>query len=309
MEGRLARIGLRIWVAGVLLFLFAPIATICFYAFNSSNIQSWPIQGLSTKWFSVAWHDPQVRSALGLSVKAGLFATAIALVLGSAAAFGVHRFRFFGREAVSLLLVLPLSLPGIITGIALNSAFNFSGIQLSLLTIVIGHATFCIVVVYNNVIARLRRTSGSLYEAAADLGAHGLFAFRTITAPMLSTALISGALLAFALSFDEVIVTTFTAGAQNTLPLWIFGAIRLGQQLPEVNVVVTFVLLLTLVPVAIAARLTGGGGITRASAAPVRRLAGPGPAGAGPAGGGLAGGGLGEGEASELVVGSGPSDS
>jgi putative spermidine/putrescine transport system permease protein len=266
-EGKLARAGLRIWVAGVLLFLFVPIAIICFYAFNSSNVQSWPIQGLSVKWFSVAWHDPAVRTALWLSVKAGLFATVVALLLGSAAAFGVHRFRFFGREAVSLLLVLPLALPGIITGIALASAFSFAGVGLSLLTIVIGHATFCIVVVYNNVLARLRRTSGSLYEAAADLGAHGLMVFRTITMPVLSTALISGALLAFALSFDEVIVTTFTAGAQNTLPLWIFGAIRLGQDLPEVNVVVTFVLVLTLVPVAIAARLTGAGGITRASAA------------------------------------------
>ena len=191
----------------------------------------------------------------------------IALLLGSAAAFGVHRFRFFGREAVSLLLVLPLALPGIITGIALNSAFNFAGINLSLLTIIIGHATFCIVVVYNNVLARLRRVSGSLYEASADLGAHGFFAFRTITVPTLSTALVSGALLAFALSFDEVIVTTFTAGAQNTLPLWVFGAIRLGQQLPEVNVVVVGVLVLTVIPVIIAARLTGGGGITRGSAA------------------------------------------
>ncbi|MGH2851609.1 MAG: ABC transporter permease, partial [Solirubrobacteraceae bacterium] len=192
-------------------------------------------------------------------------------VLGSAAAFGVHRFRFFGREAVSLLLVLPLALPGIITGIALNSAFQAAGVNLSLLTIVIGHATFCIVVVYNNVIARLRRVSGSMNEAAADLGAHGLFAFRTIMLPTLSTALISGALLAFALSFDEVIVTTFTAGAENTLPLWIFGAIRLGQQLPEVNVVVVAVLLLTVIPVGVAARLTGGGGVTRGSTKSSRR--------------------------------------
>src|SRR5262249_49283417 len=132
---------------------------------------------------------------------------------------------------------------------------------------------------------RLRRTSGSLYEAAADLGAHGLFTFRTVTLPVMSTALISGALLAFALSFDEVIVTTFTAGAQNTLPLWIFGPIRLGQQLPGVNVVVTFVLLLTVIPVAIAARLTGGGGMTRASAGAARRVAPAGRAGAGEPGG------------------------
>jgi putative spermidine/putrescine transport system permease protein len=266
IEGRWSRVLLRVWVVLVLLFLFVPIAIIILYAFNKSNVQSWPIKGLSTKWLSVAWNDPQVRSALYLSLKAGALATAVALLLGSAAAFGVHRFRFFGREAVSLLLVLPLALPGIITGIALNSAFQFAGINLSLLTIVIGHATFCIVVVYNNVIARLRRVSGSLYEASADLGAHGWFTFRTITLPMLSTALLSGALLAFALSFDEVIVTTFTAGAQNTLPLWIFGAIRLGQQLPEVNVVVVAVLLLTVIPVAIAARLTGGGGAVRGSA-------------------------------------------
>ena len=271
MEGRATRVGLRIWAVVVLLFLFVPIAIIFLYAFNSSNIQAWPIKGLSTKWITVAWNDPQVHAALWLSVKAGLLASAVALVLGSAAAFGVHRFRFFGRESVSLLLVLPLALPGIITGIALNSAFQYVGIQLSLLTIVIGHATFCIVVVYNNVLARLRRVSGSLYEASADLGGHGFFTFRTITLPTLSTAIISGALLAFGLSFDEVIVTTFTAGAQNTLPLWIFGAIRLGQQLPEVNVVVGFVLLLTVIPVSIAARLTGGGGVTRASVAPTRR--------------------------------------
>jgi putative spermidine/putrescine transport system permease protein len=271
METRGTRIALGVWVALVLAFLYIPIAIICLYAFNSSNVQSWPIRGLSVRWFSVAWHDPQVRAAFVLSLKAAVFATVLALLLGSAAAFGVHRFRFFGREAVSLLLVLPLSLPGIITGIALNSAFHFAGIGLSLLTIIIGHATFCIVVVYNNVLARLRRVSGSLYEASADLGAHGMFTFRTVTLPTLSTALISGALLAFALSFDEVIVTTFTAGAQNTLPLWIFGAIRLGQNLPEVNVVVVAVLLLTVVPVIIAARLTGGGGITRGSAGPSAR--------------------------------------
>jgi len=264
IEGRATRLLLRVWVALVLLFLFVPIAIIVLYAFNKSNVQAWPIQGLSTKWLTVAWHDSQVRAALWLSVKAGALATGVAMLLGSAAAFGVHRFRFFGREAVSLLLVLPLALPGIITGIALNSAFQWAGINLSLLTIVIGHATFCIVVVYNNVIARLRRVSESMYEAAADLGAHGWFAFRTISVPMLSTALLSGALLAFALSFDEVIVTTFTAGAQNTLPLWIFGAIRLGQQLPEVNVVVVAVLILTVIPVGLAARLAGSGGVARA---------------------------------------------
>lgn len=269
----MTRAVLTVWVIGVLLFLFIPIATIVIYAFDRSTVQSWPIHHFTTKWFSIAWHDQQVRDALVLSVKAGIAATILALFLGSLAAFAVHRFRFFGRETVSLVLVLPLALPGIITGIALQSFFSFNGVNLSIVTIIIGHTTFCIVVIYNNVIARLRRTSASLIEASADLGANGLQTFRLITLPTLSTAIISGALLAFALSFDEVIVTTFTAGAQNTLPLWIFGAIRLGQQLPEVNAVVVFVLALTIIPVAISVRLTGGGGVTRSSVASDRETA------------------------------------
>jgi putative spermidine/putrescine transport system permease protein len=270
MTSKSALVGLRVWVGLVLVFLFFPLILIVIYAFNTSNIESWPIAGLTVKWFSVAWHDSEVRSALALSVKAGCLATAVALVLGSLAAFGVHRFRFFGREAVSLLLILPLALPGIITGMALNAFFVFNGVNFSLWTIIIGHATFCIVIVYNNVIARLRRTSASFAEASMDLGASGWQTFRYITFPTTATALVAGALLAFALSFDEVIVTTFTAGAQNTLPLWIFGAIRLGQQLPEVNVVVFFVILITIVPLAVAARLTGGSGMTAAPAASSR---------------------------------------
>src|SRR5438094_828980 len=258
---------LRALAVLVLLFLFIPILLIFLSSFNTSNIESWPIAGLTTKWFLSTWEDPEVRTALGISVQAGLSATAIALVLGSCAAFAIHRMTFFGRDAVSLLLVLPLALPGIITGMALNAFYSFNGINLSLLTIVIGHTTFCIVVVYNNVLARLRRTQGSLVEAAMDLGANGFQSFRDITLPLISTAVVAGGMLAFALSFDEVIVTYFTAGAQNTLPLWIFGAIRLGQRLPEVNVVVSFVILVTIIPVVIAARLTGGSGAARVQAA------------------------------------------
>jgi len=267
VEGLWTRMALRAWAVLVLLFLFIPILLIFLYAFNTSNIESWPIAGLTTKWFLSTWDDPEVRTALGISVQAGLSATAIALVLGSCAAFAIHRMTFFGRDAVSLLLVLPLALPGIITGMALNAFYSFNGINLSLLTIVIGHTTFCIVVVYNNVLARLRRTQGSLVEAAMDLGANGFQSFRDITLPLISTAVVAGGMLAFALSFDEVIVTYFTAGAQNTLPLWIFGAIRLGQRLPEVNVVVSFVILVTIIPVVIAARLTGGSGAARVQAA------------------------------------------
>src|SRR5258708_9343087 len=156
METRGTRIGLGVWVVLVLAFLYIPIVVICLYAFNSSNVQSWPIAGLTTKWFGPAIHNGDLQQAIVLSLKAGGLATAGALVLGSAAAFGVHRFRFFGREAISFLVVLPIALPGIVTGMALNSYFTFWKFNFGLLTIVIGHATFCVVVVYNNVIARLR---------------------------------------------------------------------------------------------------------------------------------------------------------
>jgi putative spermidine/putrescine transport system permease protein len=263
VETRATRFGLWTWTVLVVLFLYAPIGIIILYAFNSSNIQSWPIAGFSTKWFSSTWQNEEVREALVLSLKAALVATSIALVLGSAGAFAVSRFRFFGRETISFVFVLPLALPGIITGMALNSYFGFWGWQLSIWTIIVGHATFCVVIVYNNVIARLRRTSPSLVEASMDLGADGWQTFRFVTFPVISTALVSGALLAFALSFDEVIVTTFTAGAQNTLPLWIFGKIRLGQQLPQVNVVVAVIIALTIIPVYFAQRLSRESGILR----------------------------------------------
>jgi putative spermidine/putrescine transport system permease protein len=267
-EGRRTRVVLAVWTAAIVLFLLAPIAIIAVYAFNSSNVQGWPIDGLSTKWFGKTFGDESMRDALWLSLRAAFAATTVALLLGSAAAFGVSRFRFFGREAVSFLVVLPIALPGIITGMALNSFFTFWGVDLTYWTIVVGHATFCIVIVYNNVLARLRRTSGSLIEASADLGAGGFQTFRHVTFPLISTSLVAGGLLAFALSFDEVIVTTFTAGAQNTLPLWIFGKIRLGQQLPEVNVVVLLVLAVTIVPVVLAQRLTRDTGALRRGAVP-----------------------------------------
>jgi putative spermidine/putrescine transport system permease protein len=263
MEGRLGRGALTLWAVGVVLFLWLPLGIILVYAFNTSNIQSWPIPGVTLRWFRVAWNDPDARDALLLSLKAAFAATGIALVLGTMAAVAISRFQFFGREIFSFLLILPLALPGVITGIALSSFFTFGGVNFSLWTIVVGHATFCVVIVYNNVLARLRRTSPSLIEASMDLGADGWQTFRFVTFPVLSTALISGALLAFALSFDEVIVTLFTAGAQNTLPIWILGKIRLGQQLPEVNAVVFVVVVLTIIPVVISQRLTQESGLLR----------------------------------------------
>ena len=267
MEPAGLRTALRIWVAVVLVLLFTPILLIIVYAFGPSVVQTWPLRGFTWHWFAVAWHDPAVRQAFLLSVKVGVLAAGVALVLGSALSYALHNFRFFGREGVSFLLVLPIALPGVITGVALNNVFGFTNIQLGVLTIVIGHSTFCIVIVYNNLIARLRRTPRSLGEASMDLGARGWQTQLYVMFPLVATALVSGALLAFALSFDEVIVTVFTAGANFTLPLWIFGQLRLGQQLPEVNAVVTIVILLTIVPVLLAARLAGAGAVTRSGAA------------------------------------------
>jgi putative spermidine/putrescine transport system permease protein len=267
MEGTRTRAALAVWSWLVIAFLWLPLLLIFVYAFNSSNVQGWPIKHYTTHWFRVAWDTSEVRDAIWLSVKAGLLATAAALVLGSAAALAIARFRFFGRESVSFLLVLPIALPGIITGMALNSFFAYRHITLSLWTIVIGHATFCVVVVYNNVLARLRRSSPSLLEASMDLGADGWQTFRFVVWPVLSTALVAGGLLSFALSFDEVIVTYFTAGAQNTLPLLILGYIRLGQQLPIVNVLAFAIVCFTAIPVALAQRLMRDTGVLRRGAA------------------------------------------
>ncbi len=254
------RISLRIVTALVLAFLYVPLLVVALYAFNAARAQGWPIQEFSLKWFGVAWRNGEVREALANSIKVGLAATALALILGSLAAAAVHRFRFFGRETVSFLLVLPIALPGIVTGMALNSAINVGGqifgLSFSLFTIVLGHATFCIVVVYNNVIARLRRTPGSLVEASMDLGADGLQTFRYVMLPSMLTALVAGALLAFALSFDEIIVTNLTSGTETTLPKWIFNNLRLPNQRPQVNVVAFVVVLASFIPVYVAQKLT-----------------------------------------------------
>jgi len=268
MESRASRVGLGVVTTLVIAFLWLPLVVIMLYAFNGSTIQSWPVSNLTLHWFHEAWHDEEARSSLWLSLKVAALATAIALLLGTAAAAAIYRFRFFGREAVSFLLLLPIALPGIITGMALNSAYNFAGVSLSILTIVVGHATFCVVVVYNNILARLRRSSPSLIEASMDLGADGWQTFRWVVWPVLSTALVAGGLLAFALSFDEVIVTFFTAGAQTTLPIYILNHIQRGQDLPVVNAIVFVVILVTAIPVAIAQRLTGDAGSLRRGAPP-----------------------------------------
>lgn len=253
-----------------LLFIWIPIGIIVLYAFNDGRTLAWPIEGFTLKWFSEALNNPGVRDALWLSVRAALGATVLAIVLGSLAALAVSRFSFFGRNTISFLVVLPIALPGIVTGMALNATFTqvfdpVFGIGLGLFTIIVGHATFCIVIVYNNVVARLRRTSQSLEEASSDLGADTWQTFRSITFPQLGAALLAGALLAFALSFDEVIVTTFTAGPQQTLPIWILNNLARPNQVPIVNVVAVFLIVLSIIPVWVATRIAGaeGTGLTR----------------------------------------------
>jgi putative spermidine/putrescine transport system permease protein len=249
------RLLLAVSVAVILLFLLLPIAVIAAYAFSAANVQSWPIRAFSPHWFAAAWGDAEMRAALSLSLEVATLATLLAVLLGTLAALAVQRMASAWREAVSFALVLPIALPGILTGMALNAYFVTWQFTLSFWTIVIGHSVFCLVVVYNNVIARLRRLPRSLAEASADLGAGPWHTLRRVIFPLTASAIGAGALLAFALSFDEVIVTTFTAGVQTTLPLWVLGAIRLGQKLPEVNVVVFAVILLTIIPVVIAQRL------------------------------------------------------
>jgi putative spermidine/putrescine transport system permease protein len=251
------RLALRIGTAITLAFIYVPLVVIGVYAFNESRSQTWPIEGFTLEWFDKAFHNPGVRDALWTSLKAGLGATAIAVTLGTLAAMAVARHSFFGRDTISFLVVLPIALPGIVTGMALNATFTeVLGVDLSLFTVIVGHATFCIVVVYNNAVARLRRTGTSLEEAASDLGAGTWQTFRDITFPQMRTALVAGALLAFALSFDEIIVTTFTAGSQQTLPIWIFTNYSRPNQLPIVNVVGLTVILLSIIPVYFANKLS-----------------------------------------------------
>jgi putative spermidine/putrescine transport system permease protein len=255
---RRARVLLRVAVGIGLAFIYIPLIVIGIYAFNSSKILKWPPPSLTTEWFTKAFESESVREALLTSIEAGVVATAIAILLGSLAALAVSRHRFFGRETISFLVVLPIALPGIVTGVALSNTFTqVLGVSLSLLTVIVGHATFCIVVIYNNVVARLRRTSGSFEEASADLGAHTWQTFRFVTFPSMKTALAAGALLAFALSFDEIIVTTFTIGAgEETLPIWIYRNLFRPNQLPIVDAVAVLVVLISIIPVYIAHRLS-----------------------------------------------------
>ncbi len=256
MKSRLP-IAIHLASIAVLLFLHIPFLLIVLYAFNTEEAAfTFPPPGFTLKWFAEAWDRPDLWKALSLSIRVGLVATLLATILGTLAALALARSKFFGRDVISLLIILPIALPGIITGIAMRSATNLMGLPFSFWTIVLGHATFCIVLVYNNAVARLRRTSSSLLEASMDLGATPFQTFRHVILPNLATALVAGGMLAFALSFDEVIVTTFTAGQQQTIPIWLLSQLTKPRDRPVTNVVAVFILAVTLIPILVSTYLT-----------------------------------------------------
>ena len=256
MSARIARVALRLATIVVLVFMYFPLLLIVAYAFNESGTSAWPPSSLSLRWVEAALANSGLREAFVTSLVAARGATLIALVLGTLAAIAVARHRFFGREVISFVVIFPIALPGIVTGMALSTTFATTGLPLGLLAIIVGHATFCIVLVYNNAIARLRRASASLEEASADLGGDTWQTFRYVTLPGIRSAMLAGALLAFALSFDEVIVTIFLAGGVKTLPIWIFQSFRLANQVALVNVAGLVAILLSVVPFYFATRLT-----------------------------------------------------
>lgn len=256
-SGQKASWGLTLAAWGGLLFLHVPILVIFLYTLTpDETTYTFPLPGITFKWFAVALQRADLWRALSLSLQVASVATVAALILGTLAAAAVYRSKFFGREAISFLLVLPIALPGIVTGIALRSAIGTYDIPFSYWTIVIGHATFCVVVVYNNVLARFRRMQGSQVEASMDLGANSFQTFRYVVFPNIATALLAGGMLAFALSFDEVIVTTFTAGQQTTLPIWIFSQLTRPRDRPVTNVVAMLVMLITFLPIFFAQKIT-----------------------------------------------------
>ena len=263
-----SRLALVLYTLLVLLFLYVPLAVVARLSFNPVESLSWPPKGWTLDWWRQTWETEGPRDALWNSVKVALAATGIAMFMGTLGAFAMQRYSFYGRNAVSFLFVLPIALPGIVTAVALQNSFSRT-INLGLFefrigfgfhSLVIAHATFCIVVAYNNVIARLRRSSPNLIEASADLGAHGTQTFRYVTFPLVRSALLAGGILAFALSFDEIVVTTFTAGAgYETLPQWIFNRIGRSSDVTLVNVMATFVMVVSIPLAWLAQRLSDGG--------------------------------------------------
>jgi putative spermidine/putrescine transport system permease protein len=256
-EWNRASLGQKLAAAAGLVFLHAPVWVIVLYAFTTEDrTYQFPPPGLTLHWFEVAFARDDIWAAMRLSLVIAVAATCVALVLGTLAAFALAKRDFRGKDSITLLFVLPIALPGILTGLALLVGIRKLGIEPGFWTIVAGHATFCLVIVYNNVVARLRRIPTSWVEASMDLGADGLQTFRYVLLPQIASALLAGGMLAFALSFDEIIVTLFTAGHQQTLPIWFYSELFRPRERPITNVVAVVVILVTLVPILLAYYLT-----------------------------------------------------
>jgi putative spermidine/putrescine transport system permease protein len=252
-----ASFGQKLAAAAGLVFLHAPVWVIVLYAFTTEDrTYQFPPPGFTLHWFEVAFAREDIWQAMRLSLVVASVATLIALALGTLAAFAMARRPFRGKETITLLFVLPIALPGIITGLALLAGIRSVGLEPGFWTIVAGHATFCLVIVYNNVVARLRRIPPSWIEASMDLGADGWQTFRHVLLPQIATALLAGGMLAFALSFDEIIVTLFTAGHEKTLPIWFYNELFRPRERPITNVVAVVVILVTLLPILLAYYLT-----------------------------------------------------
>jgi len=243
-----------------LAFLHLPLVFIAVYAFNTeSSGYAFPLPGVTVDWFVKAVARDDIRQAVLLSLGVAGMATLIAMVLGTLTAIALNRDHFFGKNAMTTMLIMPIALPGIVTGIALLAAFKMLDVNPGFWTIVIGHATFCVIMVHNNVVARLRRLPGRLMEASMDLGADTLTSIRHVILPQMATALMAGGILAFALSVDELIVTTFTAGSDKTLPIWLMGQLGRPRDVPITNVVALLMMLATAPLIVLAWRLTQDG--------------------------------------------------
>lgn len=241
--------GLYLVAAAVFVFIYAPIVVLVMFSFNTSRVATWPMRGFTLHWFADMVRNPAIREALGNSLMIAAIATSVALVLGTLSAYAAHRYSFPGKRWLQRIVLMPMVVPGVVTGIALLSLFDFFGVLLSRGTIVAGHITFLIAVFFTSVFARLERLGLQIERAAMDLGASEMKAFFKAVLPNLKLTLVGASLLAFALSFDEIAVTFFLTGTSNTVPVLIYSMMRLGIT-PEINALATSILVVSIALVA-----------------------------------------------------------
>jgi spermidine/putrescine transport system permease protein len=255
-------LGLLAAAAATFAFIYAPIAVLVAFSFGERRIPTWPLQGFTVTWYRELLGSEEIRTALRNSVVVATAATTGALLLGTPIAYAAHRFRFPGKRLLRRLVLMPLVVPGVVTGIALLTLFDFFHVTLSLGTIMVGHVTFLIAVFFTSVFARLEALGTQIERAAMDLGATEWRAFARAVLPNLRLTLIGASLLAFALSFDEIAVTFFLTGTSNTVPVLIYSMMRLGIT-PAINALATSILVLSVLLVVIGTVILGREGGVR----------------------------------------------